>query len=325
MVEPQTIGFDAIRAAAGRIAGIAKKTPVQTCSTLDQLAGRSLFLKCEQFQKVGAFKFRGACNAVQQLSKEARQHGVLTHSSGNHAQALALAARQAGISAHVVMPSNANPMKQKAVEQYGARVISCQPTLQARETTAARIQEETGAAFIPPYDHPHIIAGAGTAALELIEEVAELDVLVAPVGGGGLMAGSCLAARHLCPHAQLFAAEPVGADDAAKSFQAGKLIPQTNPTTIADGLLTSLGELTWPILRDHLTDVITVSDEEIVNAMRLLWERAKLLVEPSAAVAIAAVLNDRFQSQAKGKRVGVILSGGNANLDALPWRCPPLS
>ena len=313
------VDFDAIVAAAGRIAGIAKRTPVHTCSALDEQTGYELFFKCEQFQKVGAFKFRGACNAVQQIPDDVKQRGVLTHSSGNHAQALALAAKQAGIPAHVVMPSNATPVKRQAVEGYGARVIACQPTLQAREETAAKVGEETGATFIPPYDHPHIIAGAGTAALELLDEVPDLDALVAPVGGGGLMSGSCLAARGKSSSIQLFAAEPKGADDAARSLAAGELIPQTNPLTIADGLLTSLGELTWPIIRDHVDDIITVEEEEIVGAMRLLWERAKLLVEPSAATSLAATLNDSFRQQCSGSRIGIILSGGNTNLDALPW------
>ena len=311
-----------IRAAAARIEGLAHRTPVMTCATLDRLAGRELFFKCEHLQKVGAFKFRGACNAVRRLSDEAAARGVVTHSSGNHAQALALAARMRGIPAHIVMPSNASPVKRRAVEEYGARVIPCEPTLQARETTAAAVLAETGATLIPPYDHPDVIAGQGTVALELLDQVAGLDALVAPVGGGGLLAGVTLAATALDPAIRVFAAEPAGADDAARSKAAGKLIPQTGPRTIADGLLTSLGELTWPVLRDRVERVVTVSEEEIVSAMRLAWERAKLLIEPSAAVAVAAVLSEEFQRLEGLRRVGVVLSGGNVNLDQLPWPRP---
>jgi len=307
---------DAIRAAAVRIAPLIHRTPVATCATLDRLAGRALFFKCEQYQKVGAFKFRGACNAVLQLPDEVAARGVVTHSSGNHAQALALAARLRGIPAHIVMPNNATPAKRRAVEGYGARVIECVPTLEARETTAAAVIAETGATLIPPYNHPHVIAGQGTAALELLEQVPGLEAIVAPVGGGGLVSGVAVAARG---RARVFAAEPLGADDAARSRAAGQLILQTAPNTIADGLLTSLGDLTWPIVRDLVEEVLTVTEEEIVAAMRLAWERAKLLIEPSAAVPLAVVLSERFRQLPGLPRVGIILSGGNANLDKLPW------
>ena len=317
---PYAIDLKDVRAAAQRLAGFAHGTPVLTCTTLDRLAGRHLFFKCEHFQKAGAFKFRGACNAVMKLSPERAERGVVTHSSGNHAQALALAARIRGISAHIVMPRNASPVKRRAVEEYGGQVIPCEPTLAARETTAAEVLAQTGGVLIPPYDHPDVIAGQGTAALELLDQVsAGLDALVAPIGGGGLMAGMTIAAKGLRPEVRLFAAEPAGADDAARSKAAGKLIPQTGPRTIADGLLTSLGELTWPILRDQVEKVITVSEKEIVDTMRLLWERAKLLVEPSAAVAVAAVLSQEFQGLGGLNRVGIVLSGGNVNLDDLPW------
>jgi threonine dehydratase/serine racemase len=309
-----------IRAAAARIAGIAHVTPVTTCTTLDRLAGRALFFKCEQLQKVGAFKFRGACNAVRRLPAAVAARGVVTHSSGNHAQALALAAKLRAIPAHVVMPSNASPVKRRAVECYGGRVIPCEPNLAARETTTAAVVAETGATLIPPYNHPDVIAGQGTTALELLEQVMGLDAVVAPVGGGGLLAGVTLAARALNPSVRVFAAEPKGADDAARSKAAGTLVPQTGPRTIADGLLTSLGDLTWPVVRDLVERVVTVGEEEIVAAMRLAWERAKLLIEPSAAVAVAAVLSDEFRGLEGMRRVGVVLSGGNVNLDALPWK-----
>jgi threonine dehydratase/serine racemase len=293
---------------------------VLTCATLDRLAGRSLFFKGEHLQKAGAFKFRGACNAVLGLSAEAARRGVVTHSSGNHAQALALAASLRGIPAHIVMPSNASPVKRRAVEGYGGRVIECAPTLAAREATAAAVLAETGGVLVPPYNSPDVIAGQGTVALELLEQVSGLDTLVAPIGGGGLVSGLCIAAKGLDPSLRIIAAEPAGADDAARSKAAGKLIPQTAPRTIADGLLTSLGDLTWPIVRDQVERVVTVTEEEIVAAMRLAWERAKLLIEPSTAVAVAAVLSEAFQALDGVRRVGVILSGGNANLDSLPWQ-----
>jgi threonine dehydratase/serine racemase len=310
----------AVRAAAQRISGLAHRTPVATCATLDRLAGRAFFFKCEHLQKVGAFKFRGACNAVMRLDATTARRGVVTHSSGNHAQALALAAKLRGIPAHIVMPSSATPVKRRAVEGYGARVIECAPTLEARETTATAVVAETGATLISPYNHPDIIAGQGTTALELLEQVPQLDALVAPVGGGGLIAGLCVAGHGLNAAIRVFAAEPTGADDAARSKAAGKLILQTAPRTIADGLLTSLGDLTWPILRDQVERVLTVSEEEIVTAMRLVWERAKLLIEPSSAVAVAAVLSEEFRGLKGMQRVGIILSGGNVNLDRLPWQ-----
>lgn len=309
----------AVQEAAQRIAGLAHRTPVATCSTLDRLAGRQLFFKCEHLQKVGAFKFRGACNAVRKLPDAVAARGVVTHSSGNHAQALALAARCRGVSAHVVMPRTAQPVKRRAVEEYGGRVILCEPTLAARQAAADAVRAETGATLVHPYDHPDVIAGQGTVALELLEQVADLDAVVAPVGGGGLLSGICVAARALRPTLRVVGAEPAGADDAARSLAAGRLLPQTGPNTLADGLLTSLGELTWPILRDHVAEILTVTEEEIVRAMRLAWERAKLLIEPSAAVAVAAVLSDRLRGRPGLARVGVVLSGGNANLDALPW------
>ncbi len=312
--------LDAVREAARRIGRLAHRTPVVTCATLDRLAGRRLFFKCEQFQRAGAFKFRGACNAVMSLGAADAARGVVTHSSGNHAGALALAAGLRGIAAHVVMPHDASPVKKRAVEEYGGRIVECEPTQEARESTAARVLAETGGTLVPPYDHPDVIAGQGTAALELIEQARELDAIVAPVGGGGLVSGICIAARGLAPGLRVFAAEPSAADDAARSKGAGRLVPHTGPPkTIADGLLTSLGELTWPFVRDQVEDVVTVTEEEIVAAMRLLWERAKLLVEPSSAVALAAVLREEFRALPGMQRVGIVLSGGNVDLDHLPW------
>ena len=289
-----------------------------TCATLDALAERRLFFKCEHLQKVGAFKFRGACNAVFSLSDAAAAHGVVTHSSGNHAQALALAARLRGIAAHIVMPRNAAAVKQRAVEGYGGRIIQCAPTLEAREETAAEVLAETGGVLVPPYDYAPVIAGQGTVLLELLAQVADLDAVIAPVGGGGLVSGLCVAAE-LNPSLRVFAAEPLGADDAARSKAANQLFPQTDPHTIADGLLTSLGQLTWPLIRDRVERIITVSENEIVAAMRLAWERAKLLIEPSAAVAVAAVLSAEFKGLAGLTRVGVVLSGGNVDLGKLHW------
>jgi threonine dehydratase/serine racemase len=313
------VTIDDIQAAARRIVGIAHQTPVMTCATLDRLAGRKLFFKCEQWQKVGAFKFRGACNAVLKLADTDARKGVVTHSSGNHAQALALAAKLRGIPAHIVMPRNATPVKRRAVEGYGANVIECEPTLVAREVKVTEVQEKTGAILIPPYNHPDVIAGQGTVALELLAELPELDAIVAPIGGGGLVSGVTIAAKALKPAIRVFAAEPLGADDAARSKAVGEFIQQTAPQTIADGLLTSMGDLTWPVVRDLVEAVVTVREDEIVSAMRLTWERAKLLIEPSSAVAVAAVLTPFFHGLQGVNKVGVVLSGGNANLDRLPW------
>ncbi|MCI0681553.1 MAG: pyridoxal-phosphate dependent enzyme [Gemmataceae bacterium] len=313
------IGLADVHAAARRIAGWAQVTPVMTCSTLDRRAGKSLFFKCEQWQKVGAFKFRGACNAVRNLTPEAAARGVVTHSSGNHAQALALAARMRGIPAHIVMPRSAAQVKRRAVEDYGARIVLCEPTLAARETTTASVQAETGATLIPPYNDPDVMAGQGTIALELREQAPLVEAIVAPVGGGGLVSGLAIAARALNPRIRIFAAEPLNADDAARSKTAGTLIPQTNPKTIADGLLTSLGDLTWPVIRDLVERVITVTEEQIIEAMRLMWERAKLLIEPSAAVPMAAVLDPEFRALTDIHHVAVVLSGGNVDLENLPW------
>lgn len=313
------VNLDHIRRAAERIAPWANHTPVLTCATLDEMAGRNLFFKCENFQKVGAFKFRGACNAVMSLTDQEAGRGVVTHSSGNHAQALALAARLRGIESHIVMPSTSKAVKKRAVEGYGGRIHLCEPTLEARETTAARVVRETGATFIHPYDDARVIAGQGTTALELLEQAPGLNGVVVPVGGGGLTSGMTLAARGLDSNLRVFAAEPAGADDAARSKAAGTFLPQTGPNTLCDGLLTSLGELTWPVVRDLVEEVHTVDDEDIVAAMRLVWERMKILIEPSSAVTLAMVLAPRFRGLDGLESVGVVFSGGNVDLDDLPW------
>jgi len=299
-----------IRAAADRIAPYAHRTPVMTCSTLDRLAGAKLYFKCENFQKVGAFKFRGACNAVFSLSDEDAFRGVATHSSGNHAQALALAARLRGVPAYVVMPRNAPPVKRDAVLGYGATVVDCESNLAAREEGLRALLAETGAHFIHPYDDDRVIAGQGTAALELIEEVGELDALIAPVGGGGLFSGCLVAASEMLPGSKVYAGEPEGADDAYRSLEAGLIIPSENPETIADGLLTTLGARNFRIIRELAAGILRVGDEGIRAAQRLIWERMKIVVEPSAAVPLAALLRNR--KEFSGHRVGLVLSGGNA-------------
>jgi threonine dehydratase len=302
--------IEEIRDAHERIRGVIHKTPVITCATLDEISGYQLFFKCENLQRVGAFKFRGASNAVMSLSKAQAERGVCTHSSGNHAQALARAARDYGIPAWIVMPSNAPAVKRDAVVGYGATVISCEPTLEARETTAAAVMTDTGATFIHPYDDARVIAGQGTAAVELLDQVEHLNAIVAPIGGGGLMSGTCIAAAAIDPNVRLIGAEPTGADDAARSLEAGQLIAQTAPDTMCDGLLTSLSELTWSILSSHLETIVRVSDDHVSAAMTLLWERAKCIVEPSSATVLAATLSDDCPLPS-GSRIGLILTGGN--------------
>ena len=311
--------LSAIRAAASRIAVIIYRTPIMTCGTIDQLAGRKVYFKCENLQKTGSFKYRGATNAVQKLDSETAKKGVVTHSSGNHAQALALAAKVRGIPAHVVMPHTAAAVKKQAVIGYGGHVVECEPNLAAREKTANELVANTGGTLIPPFDHPDVIAGQGTAALEMLEEVPSLDAIIAPVGGGGMLSGFCIASKGINDRIKVYGAEPLGADDAARSKAGGVWVPQTAPNTIADGLLTSLGQLTWPIVRDRVDHIFTVTEDQIRSAMRLVWERMKLIVEPSGAVGVAVVLSDEFKAREKGKAVGVCFSGGNVTLDKLYW------
>ncbi len=307
--------FSDVLAAAARIAPHVHHTPVVRSHLLDEWAGAAMHLKTENLQRVGAFKMRGATNAVLQLSDEVAARGVAAHSSGNHAQALALAARVRGIPAHIVMPRDAPAVKKAAVAGYGARIIECEPTQAAREAAVADVIAETGAVEIHPYDNDHIIAGAGTAALELMREVTDLDAVVAPVGGGGLLSGTSLAVHGIDPAVRVIGAEPLAADDAARSLAAGHPLPQPSPTTIADGLRTGLSERTFAIISAHAEQIVTVTEDQIVEAMRMVWTRAKLIIEPSAAVAVAAVRS----LDLRGARTGVILSGGNVDLDALPW------
>lgn len=306
-----------IQAAAARIKPYAHRTPVLTCTSLNRLVGAELWCKCENFQKVGAFKFRGACNAVFSLAEPEAQYGVATHSSGNHAAAVALAAQLRGIKAHIVMPDNASAVKKAAVAGYGGTIVYCAPTLAAREATLERVVRETGATFIHPYDDARVIAGQGTVALELLTDVSDLDILMAPVGGGGLLSGTALATAALAPATQVIAAEPEAADDAYRSLQEGRIVPALDPRTIADGLRTSLGELTFAIIQRHVQQIVTVSEAAIISAMRHVWERMKIVIEPSAAVPIGVLLERKIDLT--GKRIGVILSGGNVDLDSLPW------
>lgn len=295
----------------------AHRTPVLQSSGINSIVDGELYFKCENLQKVGAFKFRGACNAVFSLSEEEAAKGVATHSSGNHAAALALAAKMRGIAAHIVMPSNSPEIKKKAVAGYGAQITFCEPTLQARESTLAEVIKETGATEIHPYNNFNVIAGQGTAAKELIEDTGEFDIIMAPVGGGGLLSGTAISTKHLLPACKVIAAEPAGADDAFRSFCSKKLIPSEHPKTIADGLLTSLGERNFAIILDKVDDIVTVSEESIVAAMRMIWERMKIVIEPSSAVPLAAILEEKVDIQ--NKKVGIILSGGNLDLGKLPF------
>jgi threonine dehydratase len=316
---PHASDIDAIRAARRRIEPFAHRTPVATSATLDAISARRLWFKCELLQRTGSFKFRGATNAVRMLSDEAAARGVVTHSSGNHAQALALAARMRGIAAHVVMPSNSSAVKKAAVRDYGGRIVECEPTLEARESTAARVIADTGATMIPPYNHPDVIAGQGTVALELLDECPQLDAIVVPLGGGGLISGIAIAAKALKPSIRIIGAEPELAGDAALSKAKGAIEPAMPPVTIADGLRTSLGTLTFPVVRDLVDEIVLVSEEEIAAHMRLAWERMKLTIEPSAAVGVAVACGGWMRAQRGLDDVGVILCGGNVDLAALPW------
>jgi threonine dehydratase len=309
--------FEDVLAAAERIRGHVHRTPVMTSRTVDAIAGAQLHFKCENLQKVGAFKARGATNAVLSLDDEAAGYGVATHSSGNHAAALAYAAGIRGVPANVVMPSSAPPVKKAAVSGYGAVITECEPTLKARETTLDAVVERTGATFIHAYDNPMVIAGQGTASLELITDVPDLEALIAPVGGGGLMSGTAIAVSSSRPDINIWGSEPAGADDAFRSLRDGTLYPSVEPKTIADGLLTSLSDRTFRILSERLEGILTVSEDAIIRAMCLLWERMKLVVEPSGAVPLAAVLE--YPDHFADRRVGLIISGGNVDLDHLPW------
>jgi threonine dehydratase len=303
--------------AAERIKPFIHRTPLMSSAGINTLLGTEIIFKCENLQKAGAFKSRGACNAVFSLGVEQMSNGVGTHSSGNHAQALARAASLRNIDAYIVMPETSPQVKVNAVRGYGGRITFCKPTLKAREDALKEIINSTGALEIHPYNDYRIIAGQATAALELIEEAGEPDIIMAPVGGGGLLSGTALITKYISRNTMVIAAEPEMANDAFRSFHEGRFIPSENPKTIADGLLTSLGSLTFPIITEYVDDIVTVSEEGIISAMRLIWERMKILVEPSSAVPLAAIMENKLD--VKDKRIGIILSGGNIDLDRLPW------
>lgn len=312
-----TVTIQDIHQAAQRIKPYIHRTPLLTNQSLNQKVGANVFMKCENFQKVGAFKFRGASNAVWSLTDEEAKLGVCTHSSGNHAQALALAAKMRGIPAYIVMPNNAPQVKKDAVAGYGGQITFCEPTLEARESNLERIKNETGANVVHPYNDERVIAGQGTATLELLEEFPDLDVIIAPVGGGGLLSGTSIAAAEMKKGIRVIGAEPEMADDAFRSMQAGKIIPSENPKTIADGLLTSLGTLTFPIIQERVEQVVTVSELAMIESMKFIWERAKIIIEPSSATVIAVLWEKKIDLS--GLNVGVILSGGNVDLGKLYW------
>jgi threonine dehydratase len=307
-----------IRAAHARIAPQIHRTPVMTSRSLDEAAGATLFFKCENLQKVAAFKARGACNAVLSLSDAEAARGVVTHSSGNHGAALAWAASLRGIPAWIVMPASAPAVKQNAIRGFGGTIRFCEATVAAREAACAAVQEDTGATLVHPYNDWRVIAGQGTAALELLAEIPQLDAVIVPVGGGGLLSGTSIAAKALKPPIQVYGAEPAGADDAAQSLRLGRIVPQLDPRTIADGLRSSLGDKTFAVISSRVDGIGTASEEVIVRAMRLTWEKLKLVIEPSAALPLAVLLERNLP--VAGLRVGVILTGGNVDLDRLPWQ-----
>ena len=308
------VGFDEVLAASRQLAGAAHRTPVMTSRLLDAACGSQVFLKCENLQRVGAFKFRGAYNAISRLSAAEKAAGVITHSSGNHAQAVALVSQLLGVKATIVMPANAPALKLAATRDYGATVVLYDPATAVREAISQALAQRHGYVLIPPYNHPHIVAGQGTAALELIEETGPLDALFVPCGGGGLLSGSALAARHLAPGCRVIGVEPA-AGDAARSFYSGVLQTVHNPQTIADGARTgSLGDLTFAMIRCYVDDMLTVSDEDLVRTLAFVWTRLKLVVEPTGVLGLAALFNQRVSLA--GQRVGVILSGGNVDLTA---------
>jgi threonine dehydratase len=309
--------IDHVRAAHERIKPYIHRTPILTSTYFNELTGAELFFKCENFQKAGAFKVRGASNAVFGLSDEMAAKGVATHSSGNHALSLSYAAGRRGIPCHVVMPRTAPEAKKAAVRGYGGIITECEPSTTSREAVFAEVQAATGAEFVHPYNDPRVIAGQGTCSLEMIEQVENLDAVIAPIGGGGMISGTCLTLSNLAPHIRIYAAEPDQADDAARSFRAGHIIADDAPVTIADGLKVPLKENTWHFVSNFVTDVLTASEQEIIDAMKLTWERMKIVMEPSCAVPMAAIL--RNPEVFRGKRVGVVITGGNVDLDKLPW------
>jgi threonine dehydratase len=311
------LDLDSIRAAHERIRLYINHTPVLTSSRLDEASGASLFFKCENFQKVGAFKARGAANAVFSLDDATALCGVATHSSGNHGAALARAAKVRGIAAHIVVPSNSAKVKVRAVESYGAHIMFCEPTEAARESACADVIAKTGATLVHSFENEDVIAGQGTAAVELLEESPDIDLVMCPVGGGGLLCGTAVTGKSMRPKIKVIAVEPANADDAAQSFRAGRLIRTEKKFTIADGLRTNVGAPNFAIIQRYVDDIVTVSEEAIISAMRMIWETMKIIIEPSAAVPYAAILESKIDIE--GKRVGIILTGGNVDLEALPW------
>lgn len=315
---PTLPGYADILEARNRIAPHVRRTPVLTSAALDRVVGARLHFKCENLQHVGAFKARGATNAVMALPEDVARRGVVTHSSGNHGAALAFAASLRGIPAWIVMPENAPAAKQANVRAHGGQIRFCAPNLEARETTCAQVKAETGATLVHPFDDNFVIAGQGTAALELIEQVHSLDAVMTPCGGGGLLSGTAIAVRSARPHVEVYGAEPRGADDAYRSLAAGHVIPQENPRTIADGLRTSLSERTFEALSKHVTALATASEESIIAAMRLSWETLRIIVEPSSAVPLACLMERTLELP--GREVGIVITGGNVDLDRLPWQ-----
>jgi len=309
--------YDDMLAAHARIAPYIHRTPVLTSSYFNELTGAELFFKCENFQKAGAFKVRGACNAVFGLSDEMAARGVATHSSGNHALSLSYAAGRRGIPCHVVMPRTAPEAKKAAVRGYGGIITECEPSTSSREAVFAEVQAATGAEFVHPYNDPRVIAGQGTCSRELLDQADDLDIVIAPIGGGGMISGTCLTLSHAAPGIDIIAAEPEQADDAYRSFMAGHIIADDAPDTVADGLKVPLKDLTWHFVSNHVADILTASDPEIVAAMKLTWQRMKTVMEASSAVPLATILKNK--EKFAGKRVGVIITGGNVDLDKLPW------
>lgn len=309
--------YDDVVAAHERIRPYIHRTPVLTSTYFNELTGAELFFKCENFQKAGAFKVRGACNAVFGLSEEIAKKGVATHSSGNHALSLSYAAGRRGIPCNVVMPRTAPEAKKAAVRGYGGIITECEPSTSSREAVFAEVQSRTGAEFVHPYNDPRVIAGQGTCSRELMEQVDGLDAVIAPIGGGGMVSGSCLTLSNIAPEVEIYAAEPEQADDAYRSFKAGHIIADDAPRTIADGLKVPLKQLTWHFVSNHVTDILTASEQEIIDAMKLTWERMKIVMEASCSVPLATILKNK--GVFAGKRVGVIITGGNVDLDKLPW------
>lgn len=313
--------FEDVEVAHERIKPYIHETPVLTSSYLNALTGAQLFFKCENFQKAGAFKVRGASNAVFGLDEEKAQKGVATHSSGNHALSLSYAAGQRGIPVTVVMPKTAPQVKKDAVKDYGGTIVECEPSTSSREARFSEVVAQTGAEFVHPYNDHRVIAGQATCSKELLNQVDNLDAVIAPIGGGGMISGTCLTLSSIAPKVKIYAAEPENADDAARSFKAGHIIADDAPNTVADGLKVPLKDLTWNFVKNHVTDIFTADEDEIIAAMRLTWQRMKMVMEPSSAVPLAVILKNK--NAFKGKRIGVIVTGGNVDLDALPWLTPP--